>query len=147
MHAPSCRQNPCGGLIRVLQHTACRVSSCQCPASSLMTSLFMSQSLSRSAWFILSSASPEQLPLPRFFRRRLPSPHHRPYGWQMTLWAVIWSPAGTKGIEIESGPLAAVSSVIFSILMSIMFMDYLAVFCPLALLALSDQPLGAVACW
>lgn len=49
-----------------------------------------------------------------------------------------------KRIEIESWPLSAVSSVIFSILMSIMFMDYLAVFCTLAQLALSDQPLGAV---
>lgn len=50
-----------------------------------------------------------------------------------------------KGPEIESWPLSAISSVIFSILMSIMFMDYLAVFCSLALLVQSDRSLGATA--
>lgn len=50
-----------------------------------------------------------------------------------------------KKIEIESWPLSAISSVIFSILMSIMFMDYLPVFCSVAQLALSDRPLAAMA--
>lgn len=52
-----------------------------------------------------------------------------------------------KRIEIESWPPSVISSVIFSILMSIKFMDYLAVFCSLAQLALSDRSLGAMARW
>lgn len=53
--------------------------------------------------------------------------------------------AGTKRIEIESWSLVALSSVIFPVSMSIMFKGYLAAFCSLAQLALSDRPLGAAA--
>lgn len=53
-----------------------------------------------------------------------------------------------KRMEIESWPLSTVSSVIFSILMSIMFMDYLAIFCSLTRLsACHNRPLGAAAHW
>lgn len=71
--------------------TACRVL---CVSLTMPTKQYhyLYQSWLPHAWFTLSFASLEQLPLAHFLRSSA-SPHW-PYGWQMTLWKAIQSPAG-----------------------------------------------------
>lgn len=80
---------------RILLHGECFVFSLAMATKHFDSIiLYITLSLLPHAWFILSFASLEQPPLAHFLKSLASA--HRPYGWQMTLWKAIRSPAGKK---------------------------------------------------
>jgi len=119
----------------VLLQRRCSVFLCQCPPSVMVASLFISKSLLPLAWFILSFASLERCPsAPRPLLIDLMADRLLCEKW----YGLLHGREKKNRNWILASHLSS-----FLILMSIMFMDYQAVFGSLAQLSLSDRPLGA----